>query len=377
MPAGQRSWEERRAHVLREFRALAGPAARGVNDALLWRVLDAATARGATVAGWHGLRYLRTVLAWALSRKLIDRDPTADLPLKDIRKRMKERPRDRVLSPDELGRLWRALEADGGGVYSAILRVAALTAQRINEVAGMRWADLDLARGEWRQPTNKSDRPHLVPLSAPAAGGRRGAAAPAGRALRLHHDGRGRLDRRTSNVYRASPGTTRQQLAGWSPHDLRRTAATMLAEAKVAPVAIEQLLNHAEGAGKGGGRGIYNRASYALEKRRPSTCWPTRSGRWQAARGRRSSRCARRKPGDPRRPAAGMGAPDRRNGRGQARNVESHDADPPQSYHVPPRGARRDRRGGPRRFARPRDGRDLRRPPPRPGRAGCRRCSPT
>ena len=167
-PAGQRSWEERRAHVLREFREVAGLPVAEVTDAHLWRVLDAATARGAKVGGWHALRYLRTVLAWALSRKLIDRDPTTELPLKDIRKRMKERARDRVLSPDELSRLWRAFEADAGNVYSAVFRVAGLTAQRLGEVAGMRWADLDLARAEWRQPTNKSDRPHMVPLSADA-----------------------------------------------------------------------------------------------------------------------------------------------------------------------------------------------------------------
>src|SRR4051794_3921112 len=67
-PAGQRSWEERRAHVLREFRELTPLAAEDVTDAHLWRVLDAATARGAKVGGWHALRYLRTVLAWAMSR---------------------------------------------------------------------------------------------------------------------------------------------------------------------------------------------------------------------------------------------------------------------------------------------------------------------
>ena len=141
-----------------------------VTDAHLWRVLDAATARGARswAGARHALRYLRTVLAWALSRKLVERDPTMDLPLKDIRKRMKERARDRVLSPEELARLWRSLEADGDNVYSAVFRVAALTAQRLGEVAGMRWVDLDIARREWRQPTNKERSAHMVLLLAEA-----------------------------------------------------------------------------------------------------------------------------------------------------------------------------------------------------------------
>ena len=166
VPARQRSWTDRRTHILREFRELADLPVAEIADAHLWRVLDAAIARGSPVSGWHALRYLRTVLGWALSRKLIGRDPTTDLPLRDIRARMRERARERVLSADELGRLWRALEADRDDMYSAIYRLVALTAQRVGEVAGMRWTDLDLPRGEWRQATNKSDRPHVVPLSA-------------------------------------------------------------------------------------------------------------------------------------------------------------------------------------------------------------------
>ena len=269
VPARQRSWEERRDHVLREFRELAALPIGEVDDALIWRVLDAATARGAKVGGWHALRYLRSVLAWALSRKLIERDPTADLPLKDIRRQMKERTRERVLAPDELGRLWRALEGEPGNLYSAVLRVAALTAQRIGEVAGMRWADVDLARAEWRQPTNKSDRPHLVPLSPTAIAILETQPRRRGVPYVFTTAAGGRIDRRTSNVYRATARfSAASGVAGWAPHDLRRTAASLLGEAKVPPVVIEQLLNHAEGAGKGSAvAGIYNRASYTVEKR--------------------------------------------------------------------------------------------------------------
>jgi integrase len=280
-PAKQKSWLDRRAHILREFRDLAALPAAEITDAHLWRVLDAATARDAQVSGWHALRYLRTVLGWALSRKLIERDPTTDLPLKDIRGRMKERTRERVLSPDELGRLWRTLEASPGDVYSAIYRVAALTAQRVGEVAGMQWEELDLARGEWRQRTNKSDRPHLVPLSAEAldviraqlrrerkAGGK-GRANPEKVPFVFATSTGGRLDRRSGNWHRATDRfAAASGVSEWGPHDLRRTAATILAEAKVAPVVIEQLLNHAEGAGKGSlVAAIYNRHSYGMEKR--------------------------------------------------------------------------------------------------------------
>ena len=276
VPARQRSWEERRDHVLRHFGKAKDLPLTDIDERLLWRVLDG-EASGAKkksekpgrVSLWHALRYLRSVLAWALSRKLIERDPTADLPMKDIRRTMKERARERVLSPDELGRLWRAWEAEPHDLYSAVLRVAALTAQRIGEVTGMRWADVDLTRAEWRQPTNKSDRPHLVPLSAPAVAILEAQPRRGGAPYVFTTAAGGRIDRRTSNVYRATARfSAASGVSGWAPHDLRRTAASVLGEAKVPPVVIEQLLNHAEGAGKGSAvAGIYNRASYTVEKR--------------------------------------------------------------------------------------------------------------
>lgn len=269
MPAAQRSWEERKDHVLKEFKPVADYAIADLTDAHFWRVLDAATERGAPVTAWHALRYLRTVLGWGLSRKLIDRDPTAELPLKDIRKRMKERPRERVLSPDELGRLWRVLQREAGSVYAAVLLVAGLTAQRLGEVTAMRWSDLDRGRREWRQPTNKSDRPHVVPLSDAAMSIIEARQPRKGVAEVFTTSAGGRLARKAGNIYRAKARYSHDaSVTGWTPHDLRRTAATILAEAKVAPVVIEQLLNHAEGAGKGTAvAGIYNRFSYALEKR--------------------------------------------------------------------------------------------------------------
>ena len=43
-----------------------------------------------------------------------------------------------------------------------------LTAQRRNEVATMRWQDIDLSSGVWTIPAEltKNGKPHLVPFSA-------------------------------------------------------------------------------------------------------------------------------------------------------------------------------------------------------------------
>ena len=127
-------------------------------------------------------------------------------------------------------------------VYAAILRVAGLTAQRLGKVSAMRWEDLDLARREWRQPTNKSNRPHTVPLSDAALAIVQ--QQPRRKEFGSLHD----VDRRPSRSQdRKLLSCNRPVQLRFGGHRLdaarpQGTAATLLAEAKVMPVVIEQLL---------------------------------------------------------------------------------------------------------------------------------------
>src|SRR5262249_15536028 len=61
-------------------------------------------------------------------------------------------------------------------------------------------------------------------------------------------------------------------IAPWRIHDLRRTAATQMAELGTQPHIIEAVLNHISGH-KGGVAGIYNRAKYADEMRSALQRW--------------------------------------------------------------------------------------------------------
>jgi integrase len=62
------------------------------------------------------------------------------------------------------------------------------------------------------------------------------------------------------------------KVTDWTLHDLRRTAATRMADLGVAPHVIEAILNHISGH-KAGVAGIYNRSSYAAEKRAALELW--------------------------------------------------------------------------------------------------------
>ena len=76
----------------------------------------------------------------------------------------RERARDPVLDDEELREIWHA--TGGSGAYDAIVRLLILTGQRREEVAGMRWSELDAERTLWRIPAERTEngRPHEVPL---------------------------------------------------------------------------------------------------------------------------------------------------------------------------------------------------------------------
>ncbi len=163
-----KGWDKSKRELRREYGALFDLPLIAVTDARLLAIADAAKARGAPVAGWHGLRGLRTICRWAVGRKLITADPTDSLPLRDLSREMKGGTRDRVLSADEIARLWRTWEEYATDPYSGMFRLMLLTGQRRGEVAGIRWEDIDFDRREWKQTENKSSRAHSVPLSAMA-----------------------------------------------------------------------------------------------------------------------------------------------------------------------------------------------------------------
>ena len=128
------------------------------------RVIDAINGRGAPVEAALSFQYLRSMLRWAVARGDLDHDPIAGMPAPPGSK-----PRERVLTDDEIRQLWIALPIAlaRSPDCQRIIKLCLLTAQRVGEVAGMRWDELDLAQGLWSLPGSrtKNGHPHKVPLS--------------------------------------------------------------------------------------------------------------------------------------------------------------------------------------------------------------------
>lgn len=85
----------------------------------------------------------------------------------EIKKPVRERPRERLLSIDEVGAIWRAsLELDP--LWGGFIRLLILTAQRRGDVSSMRWTELEGDRWAIPGSRTKNRRPHVVHLPAAA-----------------------------------------------------------------------------------------------------------------------------------------------------------------------------------------------------------------
>jgi len=103
------------------------------------------------------------VFTWAVSEDLV-----ISTPCLGLRTPTPERPRERVLSCDEIRAVWSVLEPED--VIGEAVRLVFYTAARRREVLDARWTEVDLAERLWRLPgtRTKNRQPHAVPLSAGA-----------------------------------------------------------------------------------------------------------------------------------------------------------------------------------------------------------------
>jgi integrase len=203
---------------------------------------------------------LSAMFAWAIGEGLCEVNPVIGTNTLD------EKPRERVLSDMELAAIWKACpDAD----YGRIVKLLMLTAQRREEIGALRWSEIDFDAKLITLPSTrtKNGRPHEIPLSDSAVAvlegcirhrdlvfGARGKNGLAG-----WHDGKTALDNACG-------------VKDWTLHDLRRTAATRMADIGVQPHIIEAVLNHVSGH-KAGVAGTYNRSVYANEKRAALDAW--------------------------------------------------------------------------------------------------------
>jgi len=221
---------------------------------------------GSPVAAATARSVLSTFFAWAIGEGFVDANPVAGTNKAKVGK-----PRTRKLEDAELAKVWNACADDD---YGKIIRLLILTGARRDEIGGMQWKELDppekLNNRAWTLPAERSKNGLPLKLLLPRlAWDIIKAVEP--RTFNDHLFGIGKHGfnnwHATKKALQQRSGTT-----GWTVHDLRRSAATGMANIGIQPHIIEAVLNHQSGH-KAGVAGIYNLATYETEKRNALAIW--------------------------------------------------------------------------------------------------------
>src|SRR5262245_1634387 len=124
-------------------------------------ILDRVVDGGAPIAANRTFAAVRKFFNWCVARDILAVSPCAG-----VKPPSAERARDRVLSDDELRLVWAAADKLGG-TFGPLMKLLALTGQRRDEVARIRWEEVDIENRLWTLPAErtKNNKPHEVPLS--------------------------------------------------------------------------------------------------------------------------------------------------------------------------------------------------------------------
>jgi integrase len=243
---------------------LGKPAAR-LTRAEAVSVLDELADAGKVAIAGRTLAYGRACYAWAQKRGKVAENPFANLPIP-----AGVTARERVLSDEELGRVWNAA-AGMGQPFGPLYRVLLLTLARREEVAGMRWSELSADLSTWTIPGARMKRgqPHIVALSEPAKEALHAVARIEGRDLVFTTTGRTPV----SGFTRAKEALDiAAKVTLWRLHDIRRTGVSALAAMGFNPVVADKLLAHQSSTLHGAAR-VYQRHDFASEREAALEAW--------------------------------------------------------------------------------------------------------
>ncbi len=174
--------------------------------------------------------------------------------------------------------VWNAAEGDGWP-FGPLVKLLVLTGQRLSEVGGMHWQEVDLEHRMLVLPPErvKNGERHEVPLSDAAV--KIIEALPhmtKGFVFTTTRDtavsGFSRAKDRLDAAVKASLTKGAKSPEHWTFHDLRRTMASGMARLGIQLPVIEKVLNHSSGSFRGI-VGVYQRHSFAEEKRTALAAW--------------------------------------------------------------------------------------------------------
>jgi len=211
----------------------------------------------------HGSRTADLVAARvkAIARWYTSRNDDFNNPFFGSNTRRHHKPaRSRILDDNELRMLWSA--CDDCGRYGDLLRLALLTGQRFTKIRTIRWDDLH--DNEWLIRTQAREKSNAIALQLPDMAMEIINRQPRTSNPHIFWGRNGKAMSVSTIPYRLmAKGKLPKFAEEWVPHDLRRSARSLMARAQVQPNVAERTLGHSiEGVER-----VYDRHDYAIEKR--------------------------------------------------------------------------------------------------------------
>ena len=184
------------------------------------------------------------MLEWAVNSGLVQANVLAGMRLapKSRAAKLAEASRRRAFGDTDIVKLWAA--AGCSGTFGSLVQMGLLTAMRRNELATLRWADIQPDRIVLGAEVTKTGMPHEVPLTdlmQRILDRQSRTTSPLvfpsnvnGRALQGWHKLKGRLAREAD-------------IGAWTIHDLRRSCRSLMTRAGVAEPVAELAIGHVKG----------------------------------------------------------------------------------------------------------------------------------
>ncbi len=170
-----------------------------------------------------------------------------DNPASGFRRRI-ENERERFLSPEEIGRLAKALDAAKDQRAAGIIRLCMLTGARSGEVRQARFEQFNLDLGSWSKPaaTTKQRKIHRIPISGDVAAivRQRALLVPRGNPWLFPGDTPGQPVKEIRRFWIGIQ--TEAKLPDVRIHDLRHTFASLLVSGGASLEMIGKLLGHTQ-----------------------------------------------------------------------------------------------------------------------------------
>jgi integrase len=267
-------WGKRKAHDITK---------RDVN-----LLLEGIVERNAPAMANNCFQIIRKMFNWAIEKDILQHTPCTGVKLP-----APKLSRERVLSEDETRTLWANLDRTDLSITDSVrraLRLILVTAQRPGEVIGMHTNEID---GNWwtipseRSKNGKTQRVYLTTTALELIGDTTGKvyifptphkakeqpigdtalAVAVGRNLAMPI-----FDSKGKPLYAADGKQATENLLGiehFTPHDLRRTAATFMSNIGFMDEIIDAILNHS----KKGVIKVYNLNKYDKEKQQALEAW--------------------------------------------------------------------------------------------------------